>query len=298
MSVIIPAYNAEDTIVRCLGSIPRHNTTDVIVVDDGSDDGTRRILENLSASGEVFRTLRLQHKGTAAARNAGLRQARGEYVCFLDADDELGKDTGLIRDLPYREDIVIFRSFDGLEEKYPWHRYFLEGVMYRRKEVIDRGYLRGSVCGCIFKRSFLLRGGISFPESVRYGEDSVFFAKALSLADDISFHDMELYRIHGAEGSVSRSFAPADMKEYRATLEAMEDIPDAAARSCAMGKTAITLVSKGLSAGMSEDAILHESGLLDKIPIPLAGRYGGRWKIALLNRFPRLFCRLIKLRDA
>ena len=89
VSVIVPCFNVEQTVKRALVSIAQqdHPCLEVIAVDDGSTDGTASILA--SHGRPVTRVIRLQsNRGVAVARNAGLAVARGEYVAFLDADDE------------------------------------------------------------------------------------------------------------------------------------------------------------------------------------------------------------------
>lgn len=92
VSVIIPAYQAAGTIGRTLGSIVIQSVKplEVIVVDDGSDDGTIEAAENMreTMSGINLMILRQDHKGAGAARNKGLEAATADYVAFLDADDE------------------------------------------------------------------------------------------------------------------------------------------------------------------------------------------------------------------
>jgi hypothetical protein len=85
-SVVIPTYNRSSLLERALDSVRRQTFTDyeVIVVDDGSADGTANYLASL---GTRIRTIRQQNQGPAAARNAGAKIARGEYLAFLDSDD-------------------------------------------------------------------------------------------------------------------------------------------------------------------------------------------------------------------
>jgi glycosyltransferase involved in cell wall biosynthesis len=87
VSIIIPAYNAEpylaETIQSCLDQT--HPAVEIIVIDDGSSDGTRRVAENFPAVRYFHQT----NAGPAAARNHGIRQAHGEFLQFLDADDIL-----------------------------------------------------------------------------------------------------------------------------------------------------------------------------------------------------------------
>ena len=93
VSIIIPVYNSERTIKRCLDSIAVQTYPDfeVICIDDGSKDGSPRILDSFCQDNARFSVVHQQNAGAAAARNAGLDRARGEYVTFVDADDTLPK---------------------------------------------------------------------------------------------------------------------------------------------------------------------------------------------------------------
>lgn len=86
VSVIVPVYNGEQWIHQCLESIRAQTFTDyeIIVVDDGSTDNTPQLL---AEQGTEIRSFRTENRGVSAARNKGIREARGKYVAFLDADD-------------------------------------------------------------------------------------------------------------------------------------------------------------------------------------------------------------------
>lgn len=89
ISVIIPVYNAEKYLADCLDSLKEQSYTDfeVIVVDDGSSDKTGNILAEYVRTDPRFVVLRQPNLGAGCARNKGLKQAAGEYICFMDADD-------------------------------------------------------------------------------------------------------------------------------------------------------------------------------------------------------------------
>lgn len=88
ISVVIPAFNRGQTIFKCLESVinQTYSAMEILVVDDGSTDNTRDIVSNFP-SDKVF-LLRQHHKGAQAARNKGIISAKGEYIAFLDSDDE------------------------------------------------------------------------------------------------------------------------------------------------------------------------------------------------------------------
>jgi glycosyltransferase involved in cell wall biosynthesis len=87
VSIIIPAYNAEKTLARAIDSVlaQTYSAVEILVVNDGSTDGTRQVCE--AYRGKI-RYIEQENKGVSAARNLGIREAKGEYIAFLDADDE------------------------------------------------------------------------------------------------------------------------------------------------------------------------------------------------------------------
>lgn len=95
LSVIIPVYEVESTLQRCVGSVLRQGVADmeVILVDDGSPDHCPAICDRLAKEDNHIRVLHKENGGLSDARNAGLDAAKGEYVTFVDSDDWLEEDT-------------------------------------------------------------------------------------------------------------------------------------------------------------------------------------------------------------
>lgn len=91
VSVIVPVFNTRDYILRCLKSIAfqDYSYIEVIVVDDGSTDGSGELCDSFCESDSRFRCIHQDNQGQWAARNAGLLSADGEYICFVDSDDFL-----------------------------------------------------------------------------------------------------------------------------------------------------------------------------------------------------------------
>lgn len=94
ISVVIPTYNEKGTLEDCIESLGRQSYSDfeIVVIDDGSKDGTLEILKNLKKSLPNFRFIRQSHLGTGAARNAGAKLSKGQILVFVDADMTFDKD--------------------------------------------------------------------------------------------------------------------------------------------------------------------------------------------------------------
>ena len=95
VSIVIPCYNVDKYIEECLNSVlnQTYSNLEVVVIDDGSNDGTRRILEEYQNRYRNIKLLIQKNKGMGSARNAGVRVCSGDYLLFVDADDYIQNDT-------------------------------------------------------------------------------------------------------------------------------------------------------------------------------------------------------------
>ena len=94
VSVIVPVYNMERHLRRCLDSLLAQSLDDIeiICVDDGSTDSSREILSEYAQKDERFEFIAQENRSAGAARNTGMKKASGEYLIFLDSDDFFDKD--------------------------------------------------------------------------------------------------------------------------------------------------------------------------------------------------------------
>jgi len=184
VSVITPAYNADGEIADTIRSVLAQNcgcTWEWIIVDDGSTDGTGKILHSLDDP--RIRVLRQPNAGVSAARNAGLAAARGEYVTFLDADDRLPPDAlenraSFLQAHP-EIDIVnggVQVTSNGHELRR-YHPDLAEGPLLERLARIEEGVFFGPFY--MLRRTSI--GSHEFPVGVSHCEDLIFF---LTLAHD------------------------------------------------------------------------------------------------------------------
>lgn len=94
ISVIVPVYNIEQYLQRCVESIrlQTYEKLEILLVDDGSTDGSNRICDALALRDKRIRVFHKENGGVSSARNLGIEQASGEYICFVDGDDWLDED--------------------------------------------------------------------------------------------------------------------------------------------------------------------------------------------------------------
>lgn len=184
ISVIIPAYNVELYISSTINSVlnQTYNNIEIIVVDDGSKDKTRRIVEDLSLHHRNIHYLWQNNSGVSDARNYGISKASGEYIAFIDGDD-LWK--------PEKIELQV-RQIEEDNTK----------ACYTGYEILDRGQLKGVSnqyqCGEIFcdsllgnlaawtgtwlvEKAFLLKHSIEFSSCFNWAEDTEYFNKVISM---------------------------------------------------------------------------------------------------------------------
>lgn len=211
-SVVIPVYNVEQYLIQCLESVIGQDmdSIEIILVDDGSVDGSAQICMEYEGRYQFVKYIKQKNAGQGMARNVGLKQAQGRYVIFLDADDYWSSDccTTIQKCLANYPclDIVYFDAdiiYDSTEiprnDNYDQMAYQREG---RIREDVCTGnaffedtyprYINVSPCMAVFRRNFLLRERIDFPENIIY-EDNVFFLQTILAAKFVKYVPKKLY---------------------------------------------------------------------------------------------------------
>lgn len=179
VSVIVPVYNAGNCLLPCLESIAAQSwdMLDVVLVDDGSTDGSSQVCDEFCRRDPRFRTLHLSNGGPAAARQAGLEAARGAYLCFADADDLLARDmiARLLRAAQQHGAPVAacrYLRFSGHAPQEPpaeLPERLLQGPAVLEALLREGHTLGWSLCNKLYQRS--LFSGYSFPADIRHNED-------------------------------------------------------------------------------------------------------------------------------
>lgn len=230
ISIIIPAYNAEQFIDRCIQSIyktgPSDKLFEVIVINDGSKDNTLNRLKEISANYDNLIVFNQQNGGVSVARNTGINEAKGEYVLFLDADDELVEGAFkkvcdyLLENKPIDMLVTSQIRNDGKKEWQSEFPSLSEHKKYNGVEAFKNKYIRTNAGGGICRTAFLKEHKISFPEGVKNSEDALFFAHLQVYAESIVYYNLLLYRIYEVVGSASRANVTTIGKEYINTVKA------------------------------------------------------------------------------
>ncbi len=189
VSIIITAYNYDKFIERairsCLEQSLPVNSYEIIVINDASTDSTLKILENYS---ELVRVFNLKNNvGLSAARNIGIKKARGQFIVFLDADDYVHNDLLLVQKLFLTENTkldAVSVDYYKVDERGN-HKKYINGLEYP------------IACGIMFRKDFLFETGL-YDEEFRAREEEDLRIRFLK---KYNIHHLEVplyrYRIHG-----------------------------------------------------------------------------------------------------
>jgi glycosyltransferase involved in cell wall biosynthesis len=198
LSIIIPVYNVEDYILRCLNSVFKQmdERIQVIIVDDGSQDKSISIIEDICGSIKNVEIYRKRNGGLSSARNYGLQKAAGRYVYFVDSDDFLVGDTliGITDKLEQAGDILFALKFVTIES-YDQKRC-KNGATF--KAIPTNDYLKHcrnpitNVWKVIVLKDFILSNGLMFRENVLC-EDVEWLTRIMLKIDSLVFADICLY---------------------------------------------------------------------------------------------------------
>ena len=186
VSIIIPVYNAEKYLPKCIESVlsQTYKTFELILINDGSSDNSAEICATYAEKDSRIKPIHQKNAGVSAARNRGISEANGEYICFIDADDWIEKDylDHFISniELSYSDFIISGYTYDyeksGKVIKYDppkKNAQLYEDIKILIPSLIDNKMLK-SVWSKLFKLSIIKKYKIHFDTTISYSEDVVF----------------------------------------------------------------------------------------------------------------------------
>jgi glycosyltransferase involved in cell wall biosynthesis len=192
ISVIVPIYNVEELLPRCIDSLTRQTLKDIeiILIDDGSPDNCGKICDEYAGRDKRIKVIHQKNGGVARARNAGMSIARGEYIGFCDPDDWVDKDfyehlhiAAAKTNSDIAKGLTIRKQLHGKLDFGPSFKMIRE----------NRAWFKYSFWTAIYKRNFLKKNQIEFPAGIITGQDVVFLTKAVLLANKIELVDNKSY---------------------------------------------------------------------------------------------------------
>lgn len=229
ISIIIPVYNAEFYLEECLDSIKSqsHPDFEVLCVNDGSTDRSEEICERYVREDKRFRLYSQENSGVSVARNLGIEQAQGEYLCFVDSDDVIAND--FLRNLLDRIQGCDASACDfsnnlrklGKKEKHVF--------VYKKND-----FIKESLLGCrrsinvwlfLFKRSIILMNHIRFVEGCIRNEDTEFYIRYMTFCSlPIVWFDYVGYYYRAVDTSAMATFSLRAMISSLGATERMNEL--------------------------------------------------------------------------
>lgn len=228
VSIIVPVYNAEKYLNRCIDSILSQTMTDfeLLLIDDGSKDNSRRICDEYAEKDARVRVFHKPNGGVSSARNLGLDNAKGKWITFVDADDrcscnylehllsKVDDDTDLI--ISYA---VICDSTGEKAEVYPEYR--VNATNFERLFVDSDMHWHTSPWAKLYRASIIYENSLRFNEMMHIGEDADFLFSFMLITDKIYVSsDTDYYYTCDVSGSLTKRINTIDSEiaSYRTIL--------------------------------------------------------------------------------
>ncbi len=216
ISVVIPVYNVMPYLERCVQSVLRQTYKDleIILVDDGSKDDSGKLCDKLALSDHRIRVIHQENQGLSDARNNGIRQATGEYIIFIDSDDEWLLDDGLEKLIQAGagRDLIVFRATDiwngGRHEKRKAYDVDnidrLPDAQAVFTHLVKTQLLHFAAWTVMVRRSILIEHEIFFPSRL-VSEDLYWSFHLWQHVKTVKVLNLYFHGYHHREGSITTS---------------------------------------------------------------------------------------------
>ena len=209
VTIVVPIYNAEKYLRDCLNSIPNsyQSKYEIILVNDGSTDSSLQICKEFVGQRHNVRLINQDNKGVSEARNVGLRNAEGEWICFLDSDDQFNRDSfDQVIDLLKESSAEFVICSDKFREEIHLKKdELLLSILGYGPEHIANSYLNCAFSK-FYKMSFLKDTKMSFTTKLINGEDMLFNFEVALKATNINYYPLGIYYFRKNLNSSTNSF--------------------------------------------------------------------------------------------
>lgn len=182
IGIIVPVYNVENYIERCINSIIKQSYTNfiLILVDDGSNDNSLNICKKYSSIDKRVKVISQKNKGVSSARNKGIEFCQSEYLCFIDSDDYVESDylNNFVENL-YDDSDLIFQGInkcykDKIEKIIPQKGIYCRDELLNGISDINKFSIFGYVCTKLYKTEIIKKNKLVFNNNIKISEDRIF----------------------------------------------------------------------------------------------------------------------------
>lgn len=198
VSIIIPVYNGEKFIGKCLNSVLKEKVSkEIIIINDGSTDGTKEIITSLMAKNQDIILINQKNRGQGYARNIGIEKAIGKYVIFVDADDWINKgsiDRAVF--LAEKDNLdILYWNIDWVYDNGNIKHVSILPPIYKNYD--DKGYILSdpSPCNKLIRTNILKKNKIRFPIDCIY-EDFALIPSLVKYTKNIKFTEKITYNYY------------------------------------------------------------------------------------------------------
>ncbi|SHK08138.1 glycosyltransferase family 2 protein [Epilithonimonas mollis] len=216
ISLIIPCYNAERSLEKCLDSVTQQSYShlEIIIVDDGSTDNSSKIYVEFQRRDERIKIFHQNNSGVSKARNRGVKAATGDYICFVDSDDWVEPDycAELYRLLlDENADIsIIEASYEDEKGNVVFYKPISEEKVFDGKQalaiLLEDDVIQSHPWGKLYRSSFFKN--VNFPENLKCFEDYSTLFRVFDKAMKVVRSNKKLYHYIQHEGSLSHDLSP------------------------------------------------------------------------------------------
>ncbi|MGG7078774.1 glycosyltransferase family 2 protein [Clostridium sardiniense] len=231
VSIIVPMYNSEKYISRCLESLIKqtYRNIEIIVVDDGSNDNSINIVSSLKD--KRIRLYKKENSGVSLTRNYGIEKSNGDLLLFVDSDDYI--DINMIDKLVKKvrnkdEAFVICNNTEIYTDKEEVREIFEEENIDLNKEYLIRAIASGRaglVCSKLVSRKVIIDNNIRFDSNLKVGEDQLFFIEVAQYCSDFEYINESLYFYDRRnENSATISYQENLIDNFKYLQEKIENI--------------------------------------------------------------------------
>ncbi len=212
VSIIVPIYNSEMHLSRCIDSILAQTYTDfeLILINDGSTDKSGEISDYYATKDKRIIVIHKESGGTSSARNSGLTIAKGEYITFVDSDDTISTD--YLSTFTYRSDLEI-SGLETIEINKAIYVPISTDTLSSDTEIadwfikdFDAMYLT-TICCKMFRTNIIQESSLKFDTSLKRGEDTIFVYNYLSYCNSIKLLSNVVYQYNFDATSIDKKYS-------------------------------------------------------------------------------------------